>query len=98
MKTYEKLTRFIELNDDGPQSCLNTTFTQDHKRKMIIRPYESLTWKMKHTSFKYIKQPSQLCTKHVYTKKHHIDNKMQCMQINKYDHEHDGGSKKENQT
>jgi hypothetical protein len=37
---------------------------------------------------KYLKQPSQLCTKHVYTKKHHIDNK--------YDHEHDGGSKKEN--
>jgi hypothetical protein len=34
MKTYEKLARFIELNDDGPQSCLNNTFTQDHKRKM----------------------------------------------------------------
>jgi hypothetical protein len=34
MKTYEKLARFIELNDDGPQSCLNTTFTQDHKRKI----------------------------------------------------------------
>jgi hypothetical protein len=33
MKTYEKLARFIELNDDGSQSCLNTTFTQDHKRK-----------------------------------------------------------------
>jgi hypothetical protein len=30
----------------------------------------------------YIKQPSQLCAKYVYTKKHHIDNKMQCMQIN----------------
>jgi hypothetical protein len=43
-------------------------------------------------NIKYIKQPSQLCTKHVYTKKHHIDNKMQC--INKYEHEHDGGSKK----
>jgi hypothetical protein len=42
---------------------------------------------------KYIKQPSQPCTKHVYTKKHYIDNKMQCMQINKYEHEHDGGSK-----
>jgi hypothetical protein len=50
MKTYEKLARFIELNDDGPQSCLNTTFTQDHKRKILIRPYEALTWKMKHTS------------------------------------------------
>jgi hypothetical protein len=34
MKTYEKLARFIELNDDGLQLCLNTTFTQDHKRKM----------------------------------------------------------------
>jgi hypothetical protein len=34
MKTYEKLARFIEFNDDGPQSCLNTTFTQDHKRKI----------------------------------------------------------------
>jgi hypothetical protein len=34
MKTYQKLARFIKLNDDGPQSCLNTTFTQDHKRKM----------------------------------------------------------------
>jgi hypothetical protein len=43
---------------------------------------------------KYIKQPSQLCAKHVYAKKHHVDNKMQCMQINKYKHEHDGGSKK----
>jgi hypothetical protein len=42
---------------------------------------------------KYIKQPSQLCAKHVYAKKHHVDNKMQCMQINKYEHEHDGGSK-----
>jgi hypothetical protein len=50
MKTYEKLARLIELNDDGPQSCLNTTFTQDHKRKMLIRPYEALAWKMDHTS------------------------------------------------
>jgi hypothetical protein len=50
MKTYEKLARFIELNDDGPQSCLNTTFTQDHKRKILIRTYEALTWKIKHTS------------------------------------------------
>jgi hypothetical protein len=31
---------------------------------------------------KYIKQPRQLCAKHVYTKKHHIDNKMQLLQIN----------------
>jgi hypothetical protein len=43
---------------------------------------------------KYIKQSRQLCAKHVYTKKHHVDNKMQCMQINKYEHEHDGGSQK----
>jgi hypothetical protein len=43
---------------------------------------------------KYIKQSSQLYAKHVHAKKHHIDNKMQCMQINKYEHEHDGGSKK----
>jgi hypothetical protein len=50
MKTYEKLARFIELNDDGPQSCLNTTFTQDHKRKILIGPYEALTWELKHTS------------------------------------------------
>jgi hypothetical protein len=50
MKTDEKLARFIELNDDGPQSFLNTTFTQDHKWKILIRPYEELTWKMKHTS------------------------------------------------
>jgi hypothetical protein len=42
---------------------------------------------------KYIKQPSQLRAKHVYAKKHHVDNKMQCMQINKYDHEHDSGKK-----
>jgi hypothetical protein len=42
---------------------------------------------------KYIKQPSQLCAKQVYAKQHHVDNKMQCMQINKYEHEHDGGSK-----
>jgi hypothetical protein len=34
MKTYEKLARFIEHNDDGPQSCLNTMFTQYNKRKM----------------------------------------------------------------
>jgi hypothetical protein len=44
-------------------------------------------------TIKYIKQPSQLCAKHVYAKKHHFDNKMQCMQINKYDHEHDNGKK-----
>jgi hypothetical protein len=44
---------------------------------------------------KYITQPSQLCAKHVYAKKHHVYNKMQCMKINKYDHEHDSG-KKEN--
>jgi hypothetical protein len=50
MKTYEKLARFIELNGDGPQSCLNITFTQDHKRKILIKPYEALTWKMNHTS------------------------------------------------
>jgi hypothetical protein len=52
MKTYEKLARFIVLNDDGPQSCLNMyeCFTQDHKRKILIRPYEVLTWKKKHTS------------------------------------------------
>jgi hypothetical protein len=42
---------------------------------------------------KYIKQPIQLCAKHVYAKKHHVDNKMQCMKINKYENEHDGGSK-----
>jgi hypothetical protein len=42
----------------------------------------------------YIKQPSQLCAKYVYAKKHHVDNKMQCMQINKYDHEHDSGKKR----
>ena len=33
MKTYEKLARFIELNYDGLQTCLNTTFTQDCKKK-----------------------------------------------------------------
>jgi hypothetical protein len=43
---------------------------------------------------KYIKQPSLLCAKHVYAKQHHVDNKMQCIKINKYEHEHDGGSKK----
>jgi hypothetical protein len=45
-------------------------------------------------TIKYIKQPSQLCAKYVYAKKHHVDNKMHCMQINKYDHEHDDDSKK----
>jgi hypothetical protein len=50
MKTYEKPARFIELNDDGPQSCLNTTFPQDHKRKIPIGTYEALTWKLKHAS------------------------------------------------
>jgi hypothetical protein len=43
---------------------------------------------------KYIKQPSQLRAKHVYANKHHVENKMQCMQINKYDHEHDSGKKR----
>jgi hypothetical protein len=42
MKTYEKLARFIEHNDDDPQSCLNTTFTQDHKRKILILSLRSL--------------------------------------------------------
>jgi hypothetical protein len=45
---------------------------------------------------KYIKQPSLLCAKHVYAKQHHVDNKMQFMQINKYEHEHDCGSRKKN--
>ena len=58
MKTYEKVARFIELNDDGPQSYLNTTFTQDHKRKILIMPYEVLTWKKKHTSLSFAKKPS----------------------------------------
>jgi hypothetical protein len=49
---------------------------------------------MKAYIIKYLKQPSQLCAKHVRAKKHHVDNKMQCMKINKYEHEHDGGSKK----
>jgi hypothetical protein len=49
MKTYEKQARFIELNDGGLQSCLNTTFTQACKREILIWPYEALTWKMKHT-------------------------------------------------
>jgi hypothetical protein len=31
---------------------------------------------------KNIKQPSQLCAKHVHAKKYQVDNKMQCMQIN----------------
>jgi hypothetical protein len=44
----------------------------------------------------YIKQSSQLYAKHVHAKKHHVDNKMQCMQINKYEHEHDGSSIKKN--
>jgi hypothetical protein len=35
-----------------------------------------------------------MCKKYI-RKKHHVDNKMQCMQINKYEREHDGGSKKE---
>jgi hypothetical protein len=39
---------------------------------------------------KYIKQPSQLCAKY------HVDNKIQCMQINIYEYEYDGGSIKEN--
>jgi hypothetical protein len=43
---------------------------------------------------KYIKQPSQLCAKHVYAKRHYVDNKMQRMQINKYEYVHDGGSKR----
>jgi hypothetical protein len=45
---------------------------------------------------KYIKKTSLLYAKHVYAKQHRVDNKMQCMQINKYEHEHDGGSKNEN--
>ena len=43
METYEKLARFIELNYDGLQTCLNTTFTQDCKKKNAV---EALTWKL----------------------------------------------------
>jgi hypothetical protein len=63
MKTCEKLARFIELNDDGPQSCLNTTFTQDHKRKILMVPYEALTWKLKHTSLSIYKTTKQTMCK-----------------------------------
>jgi hypothetical protein len=45
MKTYEKLTMFIELNYDGLQTCLNTTFIQDCKKRNAL---EALTWKLKH--------------------------------------------------
>jgi hypothetical protein len=50
MKTYEKLARFIELNDDDPQSCLNAAFTQDHKSEM---PSWSINMDMKE----YIIEP-----------------------------------------
>jgi hypothetical protein len=33
MKTYEKLARFIELNDGGLQLCLNTTLHKITKGK-----------------------------------------------------------------
>ena len=66
MKTYEKLARFIELNDDGPQSCLNTTFTEDHKRKI---PLTSIIMENEAFIIKSIKQPNQLYAKHVWSAK-----------------------------
>jgi hypothetical protein len=47
MKTFEKLARFIKLNDDGLQTCLNTMFTKECKNKNAL---EALTWKLKHSS------------------------------------------------
>jgi hypothetical protein len=35
---------------------------------------------------------------HMQRNKDHVDDKMQCMQIDKYDHEHDGDYKKKNKT
>jgi len=58
---HEKLARFIELNDDGPQSSLNTTFTQDHNVKM---PSLSTIMDMKAFIIKSKDQPSQLYAKH----------------------------------
>jgi hypothetical protein len=31
---HENIWKASKVYDDGPQSYLNTTFTQDHKRKM----------------------------------------------------------------
>jgi hypothetical protein len=42
MKTYEKLARFIELNDDGPQSCLKKP--RLHKITKGKCPAGALTW------------------------------------------------------
>ena len=43
-------------------------------------------------TIKYINQPSPLTTKHVYAKRQ-TRRQNECMQIDKYENEHDGGSK-----
>jgi hypothetical protein len=96
MKTYEKLARFIELNYDSLQSCFKHHVYTRSQKKNTKNDLWIINIEKEAYIIKYIKQPSQLCAKHVNTKKHHEDNKMQCMQINKYEHKHDDGSKKEN--
>jgi hypothetical protein len=93
MKTYEKLSWFIELNDDGPQSCLNTTFTQDCKGNNHMALW-SINMENEAYIIKYINQWSLLNTKYVYAKRQTRRWQNECTQINKYEHEHDGGSKK----
>jgi hypothetical protein len=61
-------------------------YTRLHKEKFP----RSINMETEAYIIKYIKQPSQLCAKHVYAKKHHVDN----MQIINMSIQHDGCSKK----
>jgi hypothetical protein len=66
MKTYEKLAMFIELNHDSPQSCSNTTFTQDHKR---TTPGWSIDNDMKAYIINSYKTTKSTICKHDYSNK-----------------------------
>jgi hypothetical protein len=52
---YKKLARFIEHNDEGPQSCLNTTFTQDWKKENTHMALWRINMEIEAYIIKYIK-------------------------------------------
>jgi hypothetical protein len=62
MKTYEKLARFIELNDDSPQSCFEHHVYTRSQKENTHKALWSINMENEAYIIKYIKQPSQLCT------------------------------------
>jgi hypothetical protein len=55
MKTYEKLARFIELNDDSPQSCLKHHVYTRSQKENTHKALWSINMENEAYIIKYIK-------------------------------------------